>query len=195
VDTGNGGGDGDGFDHLLIGNGPHGHHHIAMEYPGGLAGNVGDIHGHIAAHGVVAHFDAGFNQLRFKGKAAADEKAHQILPPKVGNIGVLSRENAVFIDTVLGNVRGNICAGSNFFQGPAAHIADFQNGAGLGIPLCKQQKVIGKVFRQHHQIGLRVAGAHTGSGNGDFTAANQSAHLRGGHILRIHRFKTSFTIF
>lgn len=89
-----------GLDHLLMRNGAHADHRGARESSCRPAGDVCDIHGDVAAHFHMPDADALIQKSGFKSKAASDEKAHKIIPPKGGNVGIFSRADAVFINAI-----------------------------------------------------------------------------------------------
>ena len=57
-----------GLHDLLIRDGTHAHDHVAGHLARRLARDVRDIHAHVAALRVVAHFDAGLDELAFEAE-------------------------------------------------------------------------------------------------------------------------------
>ena len=128
----------------------------------------------------------GAQKLALKGEGAADEKIHKVLLPKLGDIRAFLDQLAVFPHTVFGDVCGDIGTRCHSFHQGAAGVAHLQNGAGLGISLGKQQKIIGLCTGQNQEIALRVAVAHAGGLGGDLALPDQGTHLAGLHGGIVH---------
>ena len=79
-----------------------------MENPGAMTRDVGAVHGHIPPLLNMAHRHSGLQQGRFKGKAASNEKTHQIIPPKFLHLGVFPGQFPIPIQPVPGQIPGDI---------------------------------------------------------------------------------------
>ena len=197
VDSGHRSGDADRPDHLIGGHGPHTDHQFAVEDTGLLTVDVGQIHGHVFSFLNVPHRHSGGQKLALEGEGAADEEVDEILPPEPGNVRVFSGQLAVFPDPVLGDVGSDVRAVCHFLDQAAAHVAHLQNGAGFGISLGEQQKIIGLLSGQDQQISLGVTGAHAGGLSRDLPLPDQRPHfgwLHGGVIHMVSLFQIDWSM-
>ena len=161
---------------VLRRHGPHAHNCRPLKNACRLTENVGLVHGHIAAHGNVAHVYALPQQCLLKGEAAADQKSHKIILPVGGSIRHLIHLDAVFIDKIPWNICHQIS--------PLTHIVDFraflhnlQNRAGLWILSRKFLKIICVLLRENYKICLGISPAHTGCGTCNFSSPDKLPHL------------------
>ena len=147
--------------HAVRRNGPHRHHHVAMQPPGRAAGAVGAVHRHVAPLLDMAHLDASFLQGRLESEAATDEEGDQIgvLLPQRPGVTHLLHQLAVAPDAVQRNIRAHIGP----FGQQRAVVAGFnhvKHRARLGVALGIEQKVPGPFARQRNHVGLRHAGGN-----------------------------------
>ena len=182
VDAGHARRDGHRCGHLGIWDRPHADHHIAAEHPRRCAGNVSIVHRYVDALFDLAHGNVSFEKRRLKREAAPDEETDQIVPffKIVRHIGGFLGQLAVSVNAVARDVAGNIAARRKLGKATLPGIGYFQQRAGLGVALAKQQEVPRQRFRQHHQIALSVAIAVAGGGGRELARANQGADLGGG---------------
>ena len=96
------------------------------------------------------------------------------------HIGSFLGQLAVSVNAVARDVAGNIAVRRKLGKATLPGIGHFQQRAGLGVALAKQQEVPRQRFRQHHQISLSVAIAVAGGGGRELARANQGADLGGG---------------
>jgi hypothetical protein len=73
------------------------------------AGEVGDKHGD---HGValyVSRGNPGFDQRVLEGKAAAQQKRDEIIPPEVSDVATLLGQLAFPVDAVARKISAEVC--------------------------------------------------------------------------------------
>ena len=136
---------------------PHADNSRAMKKSGRTAGDIRQIHRHIALLFNMADRYHRLEQRRFKGKTATDQKCHQIVPPILGHIGRFIDQLAIFPDPVLRDIVAQIGARTEQPWLRRTDIRHVKNRAGFGVALAKQQKIIGQVLRHNCQIRLYMA--------------------------------------
>ena len=156
---------------------PHGDDHLSGKNTGGNSIDPRDVHGDIAAHGVVPHFDACLDHFRFKTKRAADQKAHEIIAPELFDICVFSGADAFFIDPVPGEIFCDVAVLSDELCEPASGVQDLQHRAGFGVALCEEKEIIGMLFAEHDEICLRVTGTQAAGGLRKTAFADDVSHF------------------
>ena len=98
------------------------------------------------------------------------------------NVGIFARQLAVFIHTVLRDIRCDIGVLRHIFQFAAPDITDFKNRAGLRVSLGEKQEIIRLLLRKNQQISLCVAVAHTGGLRCDFALTYQLSDFMWAHF-------------
>ena len=173
-------GDRNGLYDLLRRHRAHGDDHLAGEYAGRNCVDPGDIHGDIAAHGVVAHLDSRFDHLGFETEGASDEESHKVIAPELLHIRV-----ALLIDPVFGEILGYITIFCHKFSEAAACVENFQHRAGLRITLCEQQEIVSVLLAENDEVRLGISRAQAAGGLCKLALADQMPHLYRCQILII----------
>lgn len=169
----------DGLNHLIVGDGAHRRDHFAAHGTGRHAVDVGEVHRDVAAHGVVAHFDARLHQFRLEGKRAADHEGDEIVTPVGGDIGGFFDKLSVAVNAVLRKVGCDIAVGRADRCLASSHLGHLEQGAGLGVSLCEQQKIVGLLLWQDDEVRLRISRAKAAGGGLEGSRANDAARLGG----------------
>ena len=186
VDFRHGGGRRDGGDYLVIWQRTHADDHFSVENSGWLALDIRKIHRNIPALFDMPDRHICGYQLRLKGKAAPDKKAHKIIAPKMLDARIFAGHDAVFIDPVFRNIICDIRAGGYFFQKARADIADFEYRARARVALSEKQEIIGEILRQNAEVRLSISRTHARSVAGYFALSYKLSYIARTHRRIVH---------
>jgi hypothetical protein len=125
----------------------------------------------------MPHANSRIHQRMFKGKAAAEQKAYQIITPVGSNIVNFVGQDAVTIDAVAGHIGADIGSGRKFPRFRVTSVKDFQERTGLGIALAKEQEVIGQLAGNNGQVSLRKPGRQASRGPAPLPSADGTTQV------------------
>ena len=199
VDPGHARRDGHRRRHQPVGDGPHADHHIAVEHPRRLAGDVGAVHGDVDPLLDLAHRDVRLQQGALEGEAAPDEEADQVVPGvKIfGHIGGFGHQFPRPGRPGSGADRWRYhCPGAKRakLRWPAS--ATSSSGQALGLRWQNSRKSQARSLGSTTRLPWAYPGAEAGGGTGDFAPADGHPGPGGGEPRRIDdgiHDKRSFT--
>ena len=122
---------------------PHTDDHRAVKDASGFAWAVGNEHRHINAQLDVSYANPCIHEGVFKGKTTPQKKTDEIVPPIGHEIIDLIDKLTVTVHTVAREVSTNVGAWRKLPWFRITGVEHFQERTRLGVPLAKEQKIIG----------------------------------------------------
>src|SRR5262245_1264745 len=151
-----------------------------MEAASWHAGKTRDEHGDHGAALHVAHGYPRVDQRVLKGKAAAQEKGDQIIPPEVADVATLLDQLAPAVDAVARQIRAEVCSRGGAHRLRITRWSDLDKRAGRGVARAEGGELYSRLLRKDDKVGLLVCRTVPGGRATPFATACGCPHVSGG---------------